>query len=280
MKITFPDQTTNELNIYEADDKNAPVLILFSAMGVKASYYRHFAAEIIESGIHVVTVDQRGNDKSSVRPSRSVNFGYKEIVEVDYPHIVNTVNSLFPNSKKVIMGHSLGGQLGSLYAAKYPETIDGLILNASCSVYYKGWDGMQRHGVYFGSKMCKLVAGIMGYYPGKVFGFGGTEARSVINDWHHTAMSGKYEAANSDFDYEAGIQKLNLPVLAISYEGDTASPKRALDNLCEKFTDASLSREHVVHPDAPEQKYNHYSWVREPSLSIPLIQNWLKEKVL
>lgn len=279
LQITFPDNTSNILNIFEYEEAKVPVVIIFSAMGVKASYYRHYAAEMVRNGLHIITIDQRGNDNSSVRPSRKVNFGYKEIVEIDYPHIVRKVKFLFPESQLYIMGHSLGGQLASLYACKHPEIINGLILNASCSVYYKGWSGFQKLGVYIGAAMCKLVANTKGYYPGKTFGFGGTEARQVINDWHYTAVTGKYKAGGSAFDYETALEKLRIPIMAISYEGDSASPKAALDNLCNKFgTSAKINRHHLIHQNHPSSKYNHYSWVRKPELTISLIRGWISEQ--
>lgn len=278
MQITFPDNTTNTLNIFEAANKDAPVIIIFTAMGVVANYYRHYAAAMVEKGINVVTVDQRGNGTSSIRPSRKVDFGYKEIVEIDYPHIIQEVGKLFPNSKKYIMGHSLGGQLSSVFVSKHPEAVDGLILNATCNVHYIGWDSAQKWGVLFGAKMCKAVASIKGYYPGKTFGFGGKEAKTLINDWAYTAETGKYRAANSTFDYEEAIQKVSIPVLALSYHGDSAAPERSLDNLVVKFSkSAPVERHHLVHPESPKKKYTHYSWIREPELSSKLVIDWINK---
>ncbi len=279
MQITFPDNTTNTLNIFETKDRNAPVIIIFTAMGVVANYYRHYAAAMVGKGINIVTVDQRGNGASSLRPSKKVDFGYKEIVEVDYPHIIQEVGKLFPDSKKYIMGHSLGGQLSSVFVSKHPNAVDGLILNATCNVHYIGWDGAQKWGVLLGAKMCRLVASIKGYYPGKTFGFGGTEAKTLINDWAYTAETGKYRAANSTFDYEEAIQRVSIPVLALSYHGDSAAPQRSLDNLVVKFSQsAPVDRHHLVHPESPKKKYTHYSWVREPELSSDLVIDWIKKQ--
>jgi pimeloyl-ACP methyl ester carboxylesterase len=47
--------------------------------------------------------------------------------------------NIFSQSKIVIIGHSLGGQMGSMFIGRYTELADAIILNASCSTYHQGW---------------------------------------------------------------------------------------------------------------------------------------------
>ncbi|HYC29909.1 MAG TPA: alpha/beta fold hydrolase, partial [Chitinophagaceae bacterium] len=222
---------------------------------------------------HVVTADQRGNGNSSLRPSRKINFGYKEQVEIEYPAILEAVKKRFPLSKIFIMGHSLGGQMGGMFAATRYD-ISGLILNASCSVYYKGWKGASAAGVLIGSQFSRVVSMLMGYFPGNRLGFGGKESRGVISDWAYTAYSGNFKAKGSDIDYNAAMKSCNVPVLALSYEGDTAAPYQSVKNLLEKFS-SSATLQHHFNPESGGRKYDHYSWVRDPDLCIPVIQRWI-----
>jgi len=177
LEITLPDQITNQLNIFRAENEEAPVIMIFSAMGVKAAYYWHYAKAMGGKGIHVITFDQRGNGQSSIRPGKNIDFGYKEIVEVDYPFVLQKVRELFTENKIFVMGHSLGGQMGSMFAGKYPELLDGLILNATCSVYYKGWDGIFRPAIHAAGYLCQWLADVMGYFPGRQLNFGDRESK-------------------------------------------------------------------------------------------------------
>jgi predicted alpha/beta hydrolase len=163
--IHFPDGSSNALNIFHSQSGNAKaVIVIFPAMGIKGSYYRHYASVAAEAGINVITIDHRGHGHSSVRASRKSNFGYREQVEAEYPEIIKRVKEIFPTQKIIVMGHSLGGQMGSMFVSRYTDLADGLILNASCSVYYKGWSWAS-YGILLFAAFSNLLARLLGYYP-------------------------------------------------------------------------------------------------------------------
>ncbi|MES2621626.1 MAG: alpha/beta fold hydrolase [Bacteroidota bacterium] len=275
--VRFADGSSNSINIFRSHTASAQtVIVIFPAMGVKANYYRHYASEVSKQDVHVVTIDHRGYGHSSVKPSGKENFGYKEQVEMEYPEIINKVKELFPSQKLVVMGHSLGGQMGSMFVSRYHHLVNGLILNASCSVYYNGW-GKASYGILAFAKFSDLLAKALGYYPGNKIGFGGVEAQGVIKDWYHTAKTGKFSASGSTYNYNESMKNCKVPVLGITYQGDSSAPPAALINLLHKFSSAKVEYHHVPHPDFPKKKYNHYSWVKEPLISLSLITNWLKK---
>ncbi len=269
--LHFADGATNVINIYSTQKLSSTVVVIFPAMGVPASYYRHYAATLSKSNFHVATVDHRGHGNSSVRPSRKVNFGYSEQIEIEYRGIIETLKNNFPNSKLAIMGHSLGGQVGGMFAAQYPHLVDGLIVNASCSVYYKGWGNSAGLGVLGFAAFCKMLARQLGYYPGNRVGFGGREARGIIEDWFVTAKSGRFVAHGSSFNYDEAMSKFSKPLLGITYHGDTSAPPLALKYFLEKFPSQNAQQHHIK----AAEKLNHYSWVKQPDLSMDLICNWL-----
>ena len=99
--IQFADKTTNEINIFQASVDTHTVIILFPALGVRASYYKGFAEALSKSGVHVCTTDWRGQGKSSVRASRKVNYGYKELLE-DMGEVIDFVETQFPQVKNIL----------------------------------------------------------------------------------------------------------------------------------------------------------------------------------
>jgi predicted alpha/beta hydrolase len=274
-KIHFPDGTSNVCTVFTSQKQDAPVVVIFPALGVRAQFYQHYAKTLSTLHIHAATIDHRGHGNSSVRPSRQCNFGYREQIEIEYVHIVHHIKTLFPQSKIVVMGHSIGGQMGSMFASRYPRLVDGLILNASCSVYYKGWGPIKGRGVLWFAMFSKWIAHRLGYYPGHKIGFGHIEARGIIDDWHHTAISGRFAAHGSDYDYEQAMRQSTVPILALTYEGDASAPPLALQFLTTKFQSAALSVHHLRHPQG--KRYNHYSWAREPDISLKIILDWLSK---
>lgn len=270
--VEFSDGSFSKFSIFRTTERSAPVLIIFPAMGVMASYYKNYATAFTQKGINVVTIDHRGHAHSSVRPSRSVNFGYKEQIEMEYFTIVSKVNEFFPGSKKIVMGHSLGGQMGGMFVSRYSHLVNGFILNASCTVHYKAWGAITGYGLLVFAGLCKLLGKLLGYYPGNRIGFGGKEGKRVISDWYHTARTGNFVAEGSAFNYEKAMSEMKLPVLGFSYEGDSSAPPEALKALLSKFSDSKTEHQHVFHP---HKKYNHYSWVREPEVSVDLVIDWI-----
>lgn len=113
--LIFPDGSSNSITAYPSGNVSDPVIIIFPAMGLRATYYSSYADALSKNGIQVVTIDHRGHGNSSLRPSRNCNFGYKEQVETEYPAILENVKLQFPESKIIVMGHSLGGQMGSIF---------------------------------------------------------------------------------------------------------------------------------------------------------------------
>ncbi|MEM7104794.1 MAG: alpha/beta fold hydrolase [Bacteroidota bacterium] len=275
--ISNPDGTSNAITVFSLDDKvdSKKVILLFPAMGVAASYYEPFAEKLVNAGFEVITADIRGHGLSSERASRKTDFGYREIVELDYPAVTAKVKSLYPDQQYYIMGHSLGGQMASLYASRGDDDCAGLILIACCSVYYKGWSGLMGPGTYLFTQVFGFLPKIIGYFPGKRIGFAGTEPRTQMQDWAYQARTGRYHPNGSDFDYEMALSELKIPVLAISLDGDSYAPPKAVKHLLGKFhSDAPIDYQHLSKEDMGVPKVTHFSWVKIPGKLINYIADW------
>ena len=272
--IEGKDGVTSRITVF-ADDFSpvSPVLICMPAMGVPAKFYDPLAVPVVKEGWRLVTADLRGNGLSSVRASREVSFGYHEMVTFDWPAVVEKVKALFPGAPVYLLGHSLGGQLSALYLAANPEACTGLILVATPSVYYKGWDFPLNLGILAGTQLACAIARILGYFPGKRIGFGGTEARGVIRDWAHTGRTGRYELAGSAVDFERLLGELELPVLSICFAVDLLAPERAVANLC-----AKMKRCRITHHLLGDENLGHLQWVKNPQPVIEQIKQWLENE--
>lgn len=275
VSVEMGDGAQSEITILRVKADNfSPVMLCLPAMGVSARLYHPLALEFVKRGWNAVTADLRGNGQSSVRASRRNNFGYHEMLTHDWPAMVKRVRDLFPNHPLFLLGHSLGGQLSALYLSAHPYQVDGLILVAACSVFYKGWDFPKNLGILLGTKLARVIADIVGYFPGTRLGFGGIEARQVIKDWARNARTGRYEIANSPHRFEELLGEVRTPVLAISFEDDDLAPKRAVQNLCRKLKQAPLTHVHLNSSD-PKKKLGHFSWLREPKPIVFRIEEWL-----
>ena len=199
--------------LHRAADADAPVLMFMPAMGTKARYYTGFGAAMAQAGVSFASFDWRGIDTSSHRASRALDFGYRHLVELDYPAALGALHQhLSKTTPTFVGGHSLGGQLSALFAARAPEAVKGIVLIASGNVHFRGWRGTGSLRILALTQSATLISQVVGHFPGKRLRFGGQEARGVIRDWASTARNGRYHVAGSPFDYEAGMARLEKPV--------------------------------------------------------------------
>lgn len=273
--LTNKDGSTTVAHQFGEATKAESVFVVFPAMGVYASYYEPLGQALAEAGHLAITADLRGNGHSSVRPSKKVDFSYTDVLNQEYTSVLNHVSRSYPDKKVFLFGHSLGGQLSCLFAARNSHRIDGLILSATCSVYYGGWNGFAAYRILAGTQFAKVVAQSVGYFPGKKVGFGGTEAKSLIGDWSRQSRTGKYILKNDSFDYEKGLNDVNMPVLAISYQGDSLSPQGAVEHLLAKLSSAQKEHIHLRKDDPRNDGFNHFKWAKKPKNVVSIVNNWL-----
>lgn len=149
--VRAADGATFELELYPNPDRpSAPVLVCMPAMGTPAAYYAPLAEALSAAGLQVALGELRGQGTSSVRAADGARYGYHEMVTLDYPALFRAVEAALPLAPRYLLGHSLGGQLGTLYLGTEPEMAKGAILVATPSCDYRGWSFPKSLGVLGG----------------------------------------------------------------------------------------------------------------------------------
>lgn len=275
--VPIQDGTSIGITVFlNSKNKSAPVVVCFPAMGVSAKYYSPLAQNLLKSGLNVVTADLRGNGLSSVRVNKQILFGYKEIIEKDWPAIMQCVRSHFPDSEIYMLGHSLGGQLSTLYLSLQDDPdVSGLILIAASSAYYKLWKFPGSLKIRTVMNSIRFITFLMGYFPGKFLKFGGNESRNVIEDWCQQGRTGKYSIMNSNIDFEERLKNVDVPLLAFSIENDELSPQFSMRHLYSKMSNSSVEHVHFGPESLALKKPNHFNWVKASKPFAYEILDWI-----
>ena len=279
-KITIQsyDGAASRITVYPSHDSDAGVIICMPAMGVAARHYDPLAEALMGLGWNAITADLRGNGESHVRAGRGIDFGYHEMVSYDWPAIVDKVAIIFPHSKIILFGHSLGGQLSALYMARWPGKVSALILVAAPLVHYQGWPFHYAMGLLLLTQLARLVSGFIGYFPARWVGFGRRVARTVTIDWAHTVWTGRYEPKNTDVNYEELLPTLIAPILSVSFDDDSYAPRKATDNFCAKMTAADITRRHLDPQEIDQEKIGHMGFLKPCDPFLKMISDWLIKK--
>lgn len=273
--VEMSDATRLEIAVFRAaPSPAAPVVLCMPAMGVQARAYVRLAQGLASAGLIAVTADLRGHGLSPVRASRDVDFGYHDMIAIDLAGVVGWAHDRHPGSPVFMLGHSLGGQLAALYAGAHPGRLAGLVLVAACSVDHRGWSQPHRLGALVGTQAASLLATIWGHFPGKTFRFAGAEARTVMRDWARNGLTGRYDLAHTDLDYERLLGTADLAVLGLTFEGDILAPERACANLWNKMGSAEVSRVRFSH-ETQGRFEGHFGWLRGPDFLVEAVVDWM-----
>lgn len=269
------DGFANAIRVFtNPSNPDAEVILCLPAMGTEAVYYSPFAESLVEAGYHVVTADWRGKGLSILRAARDVDFGYREIWHYDFPALFDCVRDIFPGNNILVYGHSLGGQLSSLYLAAHPERqVKGLILHFSCHCHYRNWDKGRRK-FYLWFKLFPWIAKVMGYFPGEQIGFARQEARTFMRDWGYSGLQGRYHAKGLVIDYDALGYYLKLPILAFSLEGDDMAPRKGLEHLYSLFPNAHVEHIHLPESAGERKRFSHFNWVHQAGFFVNTLDKW------
>lgn len=249
------------------------LLYWMPAMGMPARHYLPLAQALAVAGVAVVLHEWRGIGSSDRRAGRDCNWGYRQLLQDDLPAGMAAVRQRWPQARCWLGGHSLGGQLGLLYASLYPHDFVGVVLVASGAPYWRRF----RHGWLIGAAyaLAPWLAALVGHLPGRRIGFGGNEARGVIADWARSGRSGRYAVAGMTQDFERLLAALQLPVLALRLQQDWLGPPASLAWLLGKLGPAARRVETILRDDLDGTPADHFGWMKAPAPVAARIAGWL-----
>ncbi|MDH2999818.1 hydrolase [Chelonobacter oris] len=108
------------------------LMLLVSGRGENLLKWTEIAYDFYHQGYDVLTFDHRGQGYSQ-RLLPDPDKGYIDRFDYyldDLDAVLHSVNQRHDYQQQIILAHSMGGLIATLYLAKYPHKIDKLVLNA------------------------------------------------------------------------------------------------------------------------------------------------------
>jgi predicted alpha/beta hydrolase len=271
VELRLRDGATAASRLFTASGPG-PGLLVLPAMGVNARAYDRLAEGLASVGVTTLVAEHRGGDGSSVRPRRGVDFGYAELLEDMELHFAELRKHV--TGPMHLLGHSLGGQLGTVGLARWFELGGKLIVIASGTVHHRAWGGVRGVGVLIGTQLAHVVARGLGYFPGHRLGFGGLQSRTLIVDWANAARTGEFHS-HTQGPLEHRLDELAPDVLALHVQGDTMAPRFATEALLRKLKHARVQWADVTPPAQPSKMNAHFRWLKDPSEVVERVSRFL-----
>ena len=243
-------QQTNEV------DRNT-TLILLNALGVTRNKYQKFIEGLSAKGFTVFSADYPccGENKPTIK--KGIDYDYNHLVTDFIPKLINKAQTEYPDNRIILVGHSLGGHVATLYSASSGQPFIGI---ATGNVHYKNWsDRRGQLRVLSAVTAIQILLKIYGYLPGEKIGVGDQEAKTLMQQWCQTALTGTFKFMTIP------MTSKDSKGLYINIEGDHFAPMtsmQGLANLCAKPKIVSVKLEDNL---LATKGNPHSIWVKQPT---------------
>jgi proline iminopeptidase len=122
--ILLTSLIVNSQTIYSkayGNSKNKALIFLHGGPGYNSVVFESTTAQkLSESGFYVITYDRRGEGRSL---EKNTHFTFNQTFDD-----LNLIFEKFKLKSATLIGHSFGGVIASLYAEKYPEKTESIVL--------------------------------------------------------------------------------------------------------------------------------------------------------
>lgn len=237
-------------------------LLWLPALGVAARHYLPLAETLAARGIAVHLHEWRGNGSSSLRPSRTQDWGYREILEHDLPASLAQVQAQ-GSAPLIIGGHSLGGQLACAFAGLHPDVFTRFWLVASGTPYWRTFPAPRGWTLPLIYRFLPWLAQRQGVLHGRRLGFGGTEARGLIRDWARVGLSNHYAGDGIAQDLEQAMHGVRGQAAAVVMADDWLAPASSMQGLLAKLPQVRSTLT-VLSAATLGTRADHFAWMKAP----------------
>lgn len=248
------------------------VLILLPALGIRGGFYRKLANGLAEHKIATVIVEQRGNGESPYRAGRGEHFSLSDYLNSDISAVAAWCQHSLSPVFLYIGGHSLGGHMASMAAGQSPERYAGIV-HLACGFPYH--EDFQKPASSFVRAMIALLpalTGVLGYYPGTWFGFGGREYRHLMLDWREWARSGLYAIKGVE-NADQSIAAFKGRVISVAFDKDKLASDQAIERSRRALSAANVTRIKLGRAEQGDH-LGHIDWGKKPDGVIQSLADW------
>ncbi|MDM1757116.1 MULTISPECIES: alpha/beta fold hydrolase [unclassified Acinetobacter] len=262
-QLTFPQSDQILVDIYKIAQQQH-VIIVLPALGVAIQKYEPLIQHLIEQGFNVIAADYPGCGRNTPSVSATFDFGYADLLGYFIPQLVNIALELSPQIP-ILLGHSLGGHLATLYAQHHVIKVIGI---ATGNIGLKYWDYKGKFNILKAAVIFNAMILKDGYLEGYKVGFGNKEAKTLMHDWSKVIFTGNYRHI---------LPKESLsknPALFIQFKQDDFAPMSSTLGLSRYFYTPKVQQLDLTQSLKGHQ---HSVWLKQPKAVVELIRSFIRD---
>ena len=247
LDIRIPTRAGHALagNLFVPERPMGQSIVISSATGMLQKFYRAFARHFASRGYAVLTFDYWGIGASggSIRELRSNLYDLAHWGSNDQAAAVRYVKEKYPGNPLSLITHSIGGQICG-FNPEHPQ-IDRILMVASQSGYWQLFDGYHKLKMwFFWYAMIPWLSPAFGYFPAKHLGLFENLPREMALQWMRWGRHPDYMMGFRNDTYF--FDQLKMPLLLLSFPGDSLATEKSVDWLARQFPAASQRHIHYT----------------------------------
>jgi predicted alpha/beta hydrolase len=90
-------------------------------------------------------------------------------------------------------------------------------------------------------------------------------------------IGSSFEVRGSEHDFEKTLAAVELPVLALSFEGDVFAPSGAVEHLLGRMPRSKITRRRLQARDLGARSVDHFRWAKHPVPVAEVISRWMTD---
>lgn len=271
-----------------SDIGTQPVVIVNCATAVLCRYYQRFAQYLYDHGFEVITYDYRGIGLSRPPSMAKLKAGWLEWGAQDFEAVIRYASESFGGSPIYVVGHSVGGLLLGLAPSNH--RIDRVLTVGAQHAYWPDYLPSHRAKMLLQWHwFMPVVTRLMGYFPGKRFGWLEDVPAGVVRDWvatHErfvdTYRYGKGSATLDEAtlaDLQERYAALSCPMLALSFTDDPYGTEPAIARLLANYTGCERQHLRLTPQEIGVERIGHFAYFHSQFRESlwPLALKWFRQ---
>jgi len=266
------------------DSRDRPVVIINAANSVRSRYYSRFASFLFRNGFDVITYDYRGIGVSRPAGLKGFDAGWIDWGERDFDAVIRFALKTFPGRPIDVAAHSVGGFL--IGFAESNHLIRRVFTMGAQYAYWRDYAPRDRARMLAKWHVAMpLATHILGYFPGKRFGWLEDTPKGVVRDWARSrprfedVPGGSWSARHPDKRvFLDRFAALVAPTLAVSVTDDEFGTVPAVERLLSYYTGSVRTHLRISPESIGEPSIGHFPFFNdkfeEKLWRIPL--EWLR----
>lgn len=262
LKVVTTDGVVLAATRFIPEKANGKTVLINSATGVKQKYYYDFASFLSTEGFHVYTYDYRGIGGSRPDNLRKCSASMKDWGIFDYQSMLKNIIQSHPDSRVVVVGHSIGGQL--IGFSPVSSRADAIVMIGSQTPFRKNYPGfwMSLKLYFFWYVAIPFLTRLTGYFPASKLGLFEDLPANVARQWARWAKSENYIFDELP-DMETKFAELHQPALMMSLSDDDLAPLKAVHDLMARYPRLKWSHWHIKPEDVLQKKIGHFGFFKK-----------------